>query len=113
MIAITKTDSRPTLYRLRLNSHGQITLPKALRNALGLVPGQQVEAVQSEGQAIMVTPAKTLQDVADELDDLRRALPEKAKQAIRTNAGKTAAQLRRELDDSSEGQVYYARYQSN
>ena len=71
--------------RARLTSQGQITVPKAVRDALGARPGDEIEFVPREGELLVeVRPRRSVLDfaglasaaaaaipaAADEIDDL-------------------------------------------
>lgn len=70
-----------TRHRVRVQHHGQITLPAVLRRKLGLKPGDVVD-IEESGSGVMVTPERTtLSDLfpeptSDELA-LRRAAMER------------------------------------
>ncbi len=54
-------------YTHTLTSKGQITLPKSIRETLGLKPGDQATfRVKSNGEVVVERP-KTLQDIHDML----------------------------------------------
>ncbi len=71
--------------RARLTSQGQITVPKAIRDALGARPGDEIEFVPRNGELLIeVRPKRSVLDfagiashaaatipaTADEIDDL-------------------------------------------
>ena len=41
-----------------LTSKGQVTIPKQIRDALGLLPGMQVEFAAYDGEAVLLRPAR-------------------------------------------------------
>ncbi len=47
-------------HRVRIQHHGQITLPASLRRKLGLKPGDLVD-VEESGAGVMVTPEHAVQ----------------------------------------------------
>ena len=42
-----------------LTSKGQVTIPKHIRDALGLLPGMQVEFAAYDGEAVLLRPARS------------------------------------------------------
>jgi AbrB family looped-hinge helix DNA binding protein len=43
----------------RLTSKGQVTIPKRIRDQLGLKPGSEVEFEQAESGKVLLAPART------------------------------------------------------
>jgi AbrB family looped-hinge helix DNA binding protein len=48
------TSSKGTRSRARITSQGQITVPKAIRDRLGLKPGDDVEFADRDGEIVLV-----------------------------------------------------------
>ena len=95
-------------YTLTLNSRGQVTIPKALREFLGVKPGSKVQIRAKDNQ---VTIQKTLDfdEMMDNLAALRATFSDETKAAIKRNAGKTVRELRAIAEDSPETLAYYKR----
>ncbi len=82
---------------VKIMQHGQITIPKKLREALGLKTGDLAEA-EIEGARIVITPMSLVEDKA--LQELRAVLKEvhaKNKEASEEEVVKYAAQAITEL----------------
>jgi len=63
--------------RARITSQGQITVPKAIRDALGARPGDDLEFVPTErGFAVEVRPRRSILDFAGIAPDLARLIPQ-------------------------------------
>jgi len=75
------TDSRGlTRRRARLTSQGQITVPKAIRDALGARPGDEIEFVPRDGELLVeVRPKRSVLDFAGLASDAAAAIPPTAK----------------------------------
>ena len=58
---------------VRILEHGQVTIPKVFREALGIQKGDLAEA-ELEGKRIVITPKKLLEDRA--LKELKAVLAE-------------------------------------
>jgi looped-hinge helix DNA binding domain, AbrB family len=71
------TDSRGlTRRRARLTSQGQITVPKAVRDALGARPGDEIEFVPRDGELLIeVRPRRSVLDFAGLASDAAAAIP--------------------------------------
>jgi antitoxin PrlF len=71
------TDSRRlTRRRARLTSQGQITVPKAVRDALGARPGDEIEFVPRDGELLVeVRPRRSVLDFAGLASDSAAAIP--------------------------------------
>lgn len=86
-----------------INSSGQITLPKAIRDILGVKIGDRVK-FDVEKDKVEVSRVKDVYEILAEVDAIWT--PEEREQ-IRKTAGKTARELREEWDNSEEGIKYY------
>lgn len=75
------TSRRGTQPRARLTRQGQITIPKAVRDALALNPGDELEFEVNDGQAV-VRPRqrRTILDFAGIAGDRSRFLPRTARE---------------------------------
>ncbi len=76
------TDSRGlTRRRARLTSQGQITVPKAVRDALGIRPGDEIEFVPRDGELLVeVRPKRNVLDFAGLASDAAAAIPATAEE---------------------------------
>ena len=67
--------------RARLTSQGQITVPKAVRSALELAPGDELEFEVREGGAVMIPRRRaSLLDFAGIVGDRSHLLPRTARE---------------------------------
>ena len=67
-----------------MTSKGQVTVPKAIRDALGLVPGDRLEfTIDSDGRIIVRRKTRSLESVIGMLKSDRRATIEEIEIAIR------------------------------
>ena len=90
-------------YPVVINSSGQITLPKAIRDILGVKIGDRVKFDVKE-DTIEVSRIKDIHEVLTEIDAMRT--PEQ-RARIKANAGKTAREFREEWENSKEAKIYY------
>lgn len=90
-------------YAVVINSSGQITLPKAIRDILGVKIGDRVK-FDVEKDKVEVSRVKDVYEVLAEID-AKRTPEEKAR--IKALAGKTARELREEWENSEEATIYY------
>lgn len=51
-------------YQTTLTRKGQLTIPKELREALGLEPGRRVILEREKGDRVKITPAPSLRSLA-------------------------------------------------
>jgi AbrB family looped-hinge helix DNA binding protein len=73
--------SRPTRHRARLTRQGQITVPKAVRDAIGARPGDEIEfVVRGEDLLIEVRPRRSILDFAGIAAGAVALIPETAEQ---------------------------------
>jgi AbrB family looped-hinge helix DNA binding protein len=67
--------------RARLTSQGQITVPKAVRDALGARPGDEIEFVPRDGELLIeVRPRRSVLDFAGLASDAAAAIPATAEE---------------------------------
>lgn len=90
-------------YTVAINSSGQITLPKAIRDILGVKIGDRVKFDVAKNK-VEVSRAKDIYEVLAEID-ARRTPAQKAR--IEENAGKTVREFREEWENSEEATNYY------
>ena len=65
-----------TRRRARLTSQGQITVPKAVRDALGARPGDEIEFVPRDGELLVeVRPRRSVLDFAGLASEVAAAIP--------------------------------------
>lgn len=95
-----------TTYSTTVTKTGQIFLPKAVRTALNLLPGQRI-SFDVKGDVLTLRRAKTIEEILADIDRIRENASEETKRRIKMNAGKTVAEMRDEWDRSPEGQKYY------
>lgn len=91
-------------YASTITSTGQITLPKHIRDILGVNPGQRV-IFKTQKDAVTIEREKTAEEVSAEIQTLITAEMRKNWQK---NAGKTASEIREEWLKSDEAKEYYA-----
>ncbi|MBQ3441149.1 AbrB/MazE/SpoVT family DNA-binding domain-containing protein [Candidatus Saccharibacteria bacterium] len=90
-------------YAVVINSSGQITLPKAIRDVLGVKIGDRVK-FDIEKEEVKVSRVKDIYEVLAEID-AERTPEERAR--IKAIAGKTVHELMDEWDNSEEAAIYY------
>lgn len=94
---------------LKISSVNQVTLPRTLRELLGVKAGDELEVELVSG-TLQLRKAKTnsekVQQVFQELDEWRDALPQKVKDNIQQRAGWTANQYREYFDNTAEHKAY-------
>ena len=90
-------------YAVVINSSGQITLPKAIRDVLGVKIGDRVK-FDVEKEEVKVSRVKDIYEVLAEIDAERT--PEQ-RERIKKIAGKTVRELREEWENSEEAAKYY------
>lgn len=99
------------VYSATLSSSGQVTLPSALRKVLNIKSGEKVIFTETSTGNITIkrqpTPREDILTTAQELDSAIASLPSKVQTKITQHAGKTAAQLRQELNDNPATKKYY------
>ena len=73
-------DLRRLTHRARLTGRGQITVPKAIRDALGARPGDDIEFVSRDGELLVeLRPKRSVLDFAGIAADAAAAIPPTAK----------------------------------
>ncbi len=92
-------------YLLTMSSQGQITLPKTMREALGLKPRDKVRLTR-QGDEFRVEKEKSL---AERFAALHAEIPPETWRRIKKDAGKTVHQMMDEYWDSPEGQAELSR----
>lgn len=100
VIRVTITSQRAKAARARITSQGQITVPKAVRSALDLSPGDELEFEIVEGGAMLHPRRRTsILDFAGIAGDRSPLLPRTAREldeVLRAaNAGRAARRHRR------------------
>ncbi len=90
-------------YTTTITKTGQIFLPKAVRTALNLLPGERV-SLSLENESVTIQKTKSLEDVLAELD---ASMSDEARKMLKKNAGKTVRELREEWANSEEGKQYF------
>jgi AbrB family looped-hinge helix DNA binding protein len=83
---------------VRLLDHGQVTIPKSLREALNLQKGDLAEA-ELDGERIVITPKKLVrreawQQLASLLDEVHQQNPEASEQQVTRDVLAAIRQLR-------------------
>lgn len=91
------------VYTMSVTSAGQVTIPKEIRDALGITDSVEIER---KGDEVIVTRAKTLRE---RMAEIQATFTPEMKARIKANAGKTANQLRQELEQTPEGREYARR----
>lgn len=83
-----------------LTRTGQITIPKWVREALGVEPGQRITFRKEKGK-ITLEREKTASEIAEEIDAM---IPDEARESHMANyAGMTSAEMREKWAASEEG----------
>lgn len=90
-------------YTTTITKTGQIFLPKAVRTALNLLPGERV-SLSLENESVTIQKTKSLEEF---LNEFQASFSEETKALIKKNAGKTARELREEWANSEEGKKYF------
>ena len=90
---------------LTITKSGQITLPKAFRDFLGVKPGDQIVISRNiADESISIERLMSAQEILAKMD--ARRTPEELA-AIEKNRGKTAREMTYEWMDSPEGKAYF------
>ena len=96
------------IYTATITKTGQITLPKGIREILGVAPGQRV-TFRREKKAVLVEREKTAQEIAKEIDAL---IPEDARRHHMENyAGMTSAEMQEKWSETEEARDHYSEMQ--
>lgn len=91
-------------YAATITKTGQITVPKWVREALGVKSGDRV-IFRKEKQAVMIERERTTSELAEEIGAL---IPDQIRQAyINEYGGMTAAAAREKWAKSPEGKAYF------
>lgn len=81
--------------RTNMTSKGQVLIPKDVRDAIGLVPGQPVDVgVNDRGEVVVVRPAARIETPAERSARIMAAL---AEASLRHRTGRSTEQHMREL----------------
>ena len=89
---------------LTLSANGQITLPKIIREKMGLKPGDKIEYDLTAENQLQLSRLSNLEEF---LNELHNSFTPEQKAAIQQNAGKTARELREEWENSAAADAYY------
>ena len=95
-------------YTLTLNSRGQVTIPKRLREFLNVKPGGNIR-LRAKDNTVTIEKPLTLDEMLAGLDEIRARLPQKTKDAIKRHAGKTVRELRAIAEEDPETIAYLRR----
>ncbi len=87
-------------YTMSVTSAGQVTIPKEIREALGITDSVEVEM---KGNEVIMTRAKTAREI---MAEIHATFTPEMKARIKANAGKTVNQLREEMERTPEGRKY-------
>jgi AbrB family looped-hinge helix DNA binding protein len=67
------------MHKIKVSSKGAVTIPKAMRQSLGIMPGVALQAEEREGAIVLKTASKSLSPkrlpTRDEVEQLSRMLP--------------------------------------
>ena len=90
-------------YTATVTKTGQITIPKAVREILGVKPGQRVVFRQSNA-GTTIAHEKTAQEIAEEIDTL---IPSEAKKHhMREYAGMTSSEMQEKWLETPDAHKY-------
>ena len=84
------TGSKEAFMATRVTSKGQVTIPKRIREALGIKPGSRVDFVLAEGRV-------TLEPVAGGVEALTGSLRKYVRKGVRIPDAVVMEQVRREV----------------
>lgn len=87
-------------YTMNVTSAGQVTIPKEIRDKLGITDSVEVEM---KGDKVIMIRAKTLRE---RMAEIQANFTPEMRARIKANAGKTVNQLREEMEKTPEGQAY-------
>lgn len=91
-------------YTATVTKTGQITIPKAVREMIGVEPGQRVVFRRNRTGAT-VTREKTAAEIAEEID---RLIPEEAKEYhMREYAGMTSSEMQEKWLETPDARKYF------
>ncbi len=91
-------------YQATLTSNSQITIPKAVREVLGIVPGQRITFNVSKGR-VSIEREKTAAEIAEEIDSL---IPADAREYhMRHFAGLTSSSVQEKWSTTDEAKGYF------
>ena len=94
-------------YTSTITKSGQVTLPKPVRDLLGLNLGQRVTFNVKNKNTITIEKEKTAAEIAREID---AAIPEDVREnAKKIIAGRTAGEFREDWLKSDEAKKYYGK----
>lgn len=91
-------------YAATLTKTGQITVPKWVREALGVEPGQRI-VFRKEKDAVRVERERTVDEITEKIHAM---IPEEIRQEyIRDYGGLTAEEAKMKWAESPEGRAYF------
>ena len=91
------------IYSATVTKTGQITIPKSVREILGVKPGQKIKFKVNK-KDVSVEREKSAMEIADEIHAL---FTDEMRERFKKNACKTAGQVREEWLKSDEARKYY------
>lgn len=92
--------SNNMVYTMSVTSAGQVTIPKEIRDKLGITDSVEIER---KGEEVIITRTKTLRE---RMAEVQATFTPEMKRRIKENAGKTVNQLREEMEKTPEGRKY-------
>ena len=90
-------------YTVTITKSGQITVPKSIREFLGVQPGQRL-VFQRRSDAVVLEKGKTAEEVSREIQAL---IPDYVRKNAKKDTSKTTGQIRNEWLKSDEAKRYY------
>ena len=91
-------------YAATLTRAGQITVPKAVREILGILPGQRV-TFRRKDDVVIIEREKTAMEIAEEIDAL---IPDEAREHhMKEYAGMTASEVQEKWLESPDAQEFF------
>ena len=97
---VGRKNNSKMVYTMSVTSAGQVTIPKEIRNKLGITDSVEIER---KGNEVIITRAKTLRE---RMAEVQATFTPEMKARIKANAGKTVNQLRQEMENTPEGRKY-------
>lgn len=92
------------MYASTITKTGQATIPKDVREALGVHFGERIYFTVNRDKTVSVAREMTEQEARAYLDSFNT---EETRRLIKLHAGKTVSELREEWDKSPAGRAYY------
>lgn len=90
-------------YSATMNTNGQITIPKVLREFLGVYPGQKIELIQ-DNVSVRIERYLTAKEAFAKINSAPKS--QQTLKAIEHNRGKTASELAEEWGKQPDHVVY-------